>query len=172
MDIDLSDELYAKRYARLDHADFDAIVTGELTHYAIWLEDVLIEVISDYFARPSRKLQFKKLLLRRDGLTFQDKIEIVRAMLPEFKNSAVAQELKQLLTKVENFKSSRNAFAHGHDITPTGTNDSRIHVEIVNRAGKEKIVVVTPESHSKALRELEQLLKSLESVKKRLHASG
>ena len=29
------------RYKKLDRADFDAIATGELTHYAVWLEGSL-----------------------------------------------------------------------------------------------------------------------------------
>lgn len=107
-----------KQYRSLHKQDFDAIVTGELTHYALWLENVLIEIIVNYFARPSRKKLFSQLLLQRDGLTFQDKIEIVRAMLPEFTELSLAQELRQLLQKIEKFKETRNALAHGLSRTP------------------------------------------------------
>lgn len=74
----------------------------------------LSEIIANYFCRPSRKDQFTWLLLRREAMTFQNKIDIVRNMVPEFKNTAAAaaaQELKPLLKRVENFKEKRNAFA-------------------------------------------------------------
>jgi hypothetical protein len=156
------------RYEKLPHEDFDAIVTGELAHFAIWLENALIDIISDFFAQPTRKLQFKRLLLRREGLTFQDKIDIVRAMIPEFRNPAAAQELKQILNKIESFKADRNAFAHGLDVTPESSKGARIHVEIVTRAGKERTVEVTPESHVRNLKAVEQLLQSLISISKKL----
>ena len=37
------------KYEDLDKADFDAIVTGELTHYALWHEGELNNIIEDYF---------------------------------------------------------------------------------------------------------------------------
>ncbi len=37
------------KYDDLSHEDFDAIVTGELTHYALWLEGEIINIIADYF---------------------------------------------------------------------------------------------------------------------------
>jgi hypothetical protein len=98
--------------------ELDALVTGQLTHYALWLEDEVIGIISDYFAVPSKKSDFDRLLLQRDGLTFQDKIEVVRAIVPLFKKREVASKLKSILGKVEKFKQVRNAFAHGRDVTP------------------------------------------------------
>lgn len=151
-------------YMKLSPEDFDAIVTGELTHFAIAFEDILVEIITEFFSHPSRQALFRRLLLRREGLTFQDKIDILRAMVPEFEDQVAAAELKKLLTKVEVFKADRNAFAHGHDVTPKASRGSRIHVVIVNRAGKEKTVEVTPESHAATLNQAEELLKSMESV--------
>ena len=156
------------KYEMLSPEDFDAIVTGELTHYAIWLEDVLIQIISDFFAQPSRKDLFKRLLLRRDGLTFQDKIDIVRAMVPEFGNPTAAGNLKQVLKKIEDFKANRNTFAHGIDVTPRPFTGKSIYVQTVNRAGKEKTVIVSPETHVKTLDEAEKLLKAATSVSKEL----
>ena len=64
-------------YQNLNKEDFDAVVTGELTHYALWLEEEVNNIISDYFIMDSKqRSQFKRFLLFRDGLTFQDKIEI------------------------------------------------------------------------------------------------
>jgi hypothetical protein len=36
-------------YQNLNKEDFDAVVLGEVTHYALWLEDELNNIISDYF---------------------------------------------------------------------------------------------------------------------------
>ncbi len=71
------------RYEDLDKEDFDAIVTGELTHYAIWMEDKINSLITDYFVSDkSKSKDFRRLFLYRDGLTFQDKLEIARGMIP------------------------------------------------------------------------------------------
>lgn len=156
-------------YRSLTHEDFDAMVTGELTHYAIWLENVLIDVISDFFSVAERRSDFERLLLRRDGLTFQDKIEIVRAMLPLLGNQAAADQLKSLLPKIEDFKAGRNAFAHGVDVTPAGVHPPTIHVEVVTRSGKEKVVEVTPESHAASLAHADVLLKELRALREQLH---
>ncbi|HEY8911446.1 MAG TPA: hypothetical protein VIM51_14370 [Desulfosporosinus sp.] len=69
-------------YENLGQEDFDAIVTGELTHTSLQLEDELNGIITDYFIENNNKLNtFKSLLLYRDGLTFQDKMEIVLGMI-------------------------------------------------------------------------------------------
>jgi hypothetical protein len=38
-------------YNNLSKEDFDAIVTGELTHYTLWMEDEVNEFILDYFLK-------------------------------------------------------------------------------------------------------------------------
>lgn len=164
--VDVSLEVVVE-YEKLSKEDFDALVTGELTHNAIWLEDELVEIISDYFFQIVTRADFQRLLLRRDGLSFQDKIEIVRALLPRFANQLAATELRPLLVSIEEFKSTRNAFAHGLDVTPS-TVTGVLHVEIINRAGKERVVVVTPESHRKLLIEADSMLKNLQNLRLRL----
>lgn len=152
-------------YSQLSPEDFDALVTGELTHFAIWLEGELIGIISDHFVTKKKKSDFERLLLRRDGLTFQDKIEIVRAMSPLFASSETVSKLKSLLGKVEDFKATRNALAHGVDVTPDNLSKPAIHVEIVNRAGRERVVIVTPDSHQKVLDEATALLEQLKECR-------
>lgn len=156
-------------YGQLSPEDFDAIVTGELTHYAIWMESELVGIISDYFVAKKKRSDFERYILRRDGLTFQDKIEIVRAMLSLFSNKEVATRLKSALTRVEGFKATRNAFAHGVDVTPKGLSQPAIHVEIVTRSGKEKVVVVTPKHHEVMLSNAEALLKELQTYRSKLN---
>jgi hypothetical protein len=158
----------AMSYKQLSKDDFDAIVTGELTHYAIWLESELIEIIADRFARPDQRVEFTTLVLRRDGLTFQDKIEIVRAMTPSFANRTAADRLKQLLPKIEEFKSNRNAFAHGLDVTPPDGPPGELRLEIIGRSGKGKVITVTCESHEAMMKHADQLLEELRSVRSRL----
>lgn len=160
-------------YEYLSKEDFDAIVTGELTHRAISLEHQLNGIISDYFVKPISKVKdFNRLLLYRDGLTFQDKIEIVRGMLPLFEGEAEIANLKNLLNKVEEFKSWRNAMAHGLDVSEeTDWSDEgvyKIKVEIVTRSGKEKIIEITPESHEKMMEDADNLREKLQEVRERL----
>jgi hypothetical protein len=131
---------------------------------------VLVDLISTQLSQPARRVDFERLLLRRDGLTFQDKIEIVRAMLSQFSNKPAAQKLKSLLTKIEEFKATRNAFAHGTDVTPCNNTDGDIYVQIVTRSGKEKVVLVTPESHEITMSEAEALLKELHALRDELCA--
>lgn len=156
-------------YDHLSREDFDAIVTGELAHFAIWLEGEVIELIAEHFVTKDKRADFKRLLLFRDGLTFQDKIEIARAMLPLFMNQGEAATLKDLLVKVESFKATRNAFAHGVDTTPKNSPRLQLHIEVVNRAGKEKTVIVTPETHSKMISEAESLLKALQACRRAIN---
>lgn len=154
-------------YRDLSREDFDAVVTGELTHYALWLEEEIIGIISDYFLGNSKKRpNFIRLMLRRDGLTFQDKIEIVRGMLPLFPNKAAASELKTLLAKLEDFKSFRNALAHGLETKSAAEDKMSLKIEVVTRSGKEKTIEITPETHQRLTNNTETLLKNLQRVRK------
>jgi len=156
------------KYKDLSHEDFDAIVTGELTHYALWFESEIINIITDYFLRSSpKRSDFERLLLLRDGLTFQDKIEIVRAMIPLFGKEASTVNLKSLLKQVEDFKSWRNAVAHGVDASDDDTKPE-LKVEVVSRSGKQKIVHITPESHQAKMAEAEKLFSELVAARKGL----
>jgi hypothetical protein len=158
-------------YRGLSKEDFDAVVTGELTHYAIWFEDQIVAMLADHFSCDATRSDFVRLFLRRDGLTFQDKIEIARAAVPSLKNQSVAAKLPALLARVETFKSFRNAFAHGIDGTPENAGKA-IHVEVVTRAGKPKVVVVTPDSHEAMLDSAEQLLSQLKEVRNALSVAS
>jgi hypothetical protein len=156
------------KYEELNHEDFDAIVTGELTHYALWLEDVINGIISEYFiGRSEKEADFRRVILYRDGLTFQDKIEIVRGMIPLFGEAAEKFDLKGLLNEIESFKSWRNALAHGFDKSDENQ-PLKIVVEVVSRSGKEKRIEITPESHRKMCEETEILLKKANEVRNAL----
>ena len=153
------------RYEDLDKEDFDAIVTGELTHYAIWMEDEINRLLTDYFVGDkSKSKDFRRLFLYRDGLTFQDKLEIVRGMIPLLGlNDQDETQLRTILNGVEDFKSWRNSMAHGLDATP-GDYKGVIRIEIVSRSGKEKTIEITPESHRKKMDEAEKLYHSLRNI--------
>jgi hypothetical protein len=153
------------KYDRLDKEDFDAIVTGELTHYAIWMESEINRLITDYFvAEKTKSDEFRRWILHRDGLTFQDKLEIARGMTSSFGLNEEDQKLfRTILTGIENFKSWRNAMAHGFDNTP-GDYQGAIRIEIVSRSGKEKTIEITPESHEAKLDEAEKLYHSLKNI--------
>lgn len=156
-------------YNKLEKDEFDAIITGELTHYAIWLEDELSHIISDYFVgRKGRQAKgLMRLLLRRDGLTFQDKIEIVRGMLPLFEREVEIFDLKDLLKRIEKFKSRRNAMAHGFDVS-NKESGLMLKIEVVSRSGKEIIVEITPDSHNQKMEKAEKLLKEVQAARKYL----
>lgn len=154
------------KYEELSQEDFDAIVTGELTHYAIWFDVAIGQIIMDYFLiDKSIRSDFERLILFRDGLTFQDKIEIVRAMLPLFGKVAEQIDLKGLLKDIEEFKSWRNALAHGLAVDTEGHPGPIIQVEIVSRSGKPKVVEITSESHQKRMNEAEKILERLNKAR-------
>jgi|SRR5215203_3688493 len=151
-------------YEELDREDFDAIVTGELTHLAIYMEEELNKIICDYFgSASSRRKGFQRLFLYRDGLSFQDKIDIVRGMLPLFGEHAEHVKLKNLLSEVEDFKRWRNAMAHGFDVSEEP--GPELHVEIVTRSGKEKVIVITPASHRETMAAAGKLFDRLGSTR-------
>jgi hypothetical protein len=150
-------------YSKFSKEDFDAMVTGELTHFALWFETVIVGIITVFLAQPNRREQFIRVLMRREGLTFQDKIEIARALLLDF-DSDVAVKLKPLLNRVEAFKATRNALAHGHDVSPEGVSGPTMWVGIVTRSGHEKRIEITPESHAQLMNGLDVLLSELQEV--------
>jgi hypothetical protein len=153
-------------YYSLSKEDFDSVVTGDMTHYALWLEDVANGIICEYFIGQSDKEDdFRRLILYRDGLTFQDKIEIIRAMLPLFGKPAEQCDLKGLLQEVEEFKAFRNALSHGFDRSDSNE-PHKLIVEVVSRSGKEKRVEITPKSHEEQLVQAEHLYKRFKKARK------
>jgi len=148
------------KYEELQLDEFDAVVTGELTHLAIHLEGELDNIIIDVF-QVCKVQEFRKLILHREGLKFQDKIEIVRCCIPMLEKVVDPAELKKTLNEVEAFKAWRNALSHGHDVGST-SEPLKMRVEIINRAGKEKIVEITPESHQVMLDEIDVVLVRLQ----------
>jgi hypothetical protein len=155
-------------YAKLDAESFDAIVTGELVHQALHVEQVLVSIICDHFCREGVENDFRRLLLYRDGLSFQDKIEIVRALLPTLRPTDLASQLKTALQQAEELKSLRNAFAHGLDVVGIPGDDLEIKIEIVGRSGKEKRISVTPTSHCQTMLQAEELVAKLRFIAKNL----
>ncbi|BCD95863.1 hypothetical protein [Marinagarivorans cellulosilyticus] len=149
-------------YEDLTQEEFDVFVTGELTHRALALEDQVNAIISEYFIgnMNSKEDDFRRLILDRDGLTSQDKIEIVRAMIPIFGQSAKDSNLKKILNEVEKFKSLRNAMAHGQCRTDKA-DPLRLKLRMVTRSGKEKIFDITPDSHRNTIAEVDELIKRL-----------
>jgi hypothetical protein len=157
-------------YADLEKEDFDAILTGEITHYALWFEEEINDILSDHFKPTKGRLRhFKTFVLQREGLTFQDKLEIVRGLLPFFPNRSAARALKPLLNEVEDFKAWRNALAHGQDVTENNTG-REIEIATVSRSGRQRVYKITPASHAKKLGEAEKLLKKLQTVRSSLQS--
>lgn len=138
----------------------------QLTHQAIWLEGELNDIITGYFCRTTEiQKYFGRLILFRDGLTAQDKIEIVRGMLPLFEISDEDKRvLKSLLSRIVEFKSWRNAVVHGMDVTG-GKFEDVLEIEVVNRAGRERLVKITPQSHREKLEEADTLLRDIRAAK-------
>jgi hypothetical protein len=151
-------------YKELSLEEFDAVVTGELTHFALHLEDCLDKLVTEFFvSRDVRRGDFKRLMLHRDGLTFQHKIEIVRAMGPILGETAQRVDLKGLLRRIEDFKAYRNALAHGHDVS-SDPESLTMRVETVSRSGKPRTIEITPASHAQMCADTDDLLESTEKA--------
>jgi hypothetical protein len=154
-------------YTNLSRTDFDTVVTGELTHRILQLEESVNGIIGDFFiTEPSRREQFDQLILFREGLTFQDKIGIVKAIVPFFQIEADKLNLTSLLKKVEDLKSYRNAMAHGRDVGG-GDSPPTLKIGIISRSGKKKEIEITSASHQKMMAEAKAVGKEL--VKARAH---
>jgi hypothetical protein len=158
------------KYEKLSKIEFDAVVTGELTHMALHLEHTIGDMIISFF-QVCRGTEFRRLILDRDGLTFQHKIEIVRCCLPLMEELAAKHDLKKLLNRVEEFKAWRNALAHGHDDGST-KKPLRLVVSMVNRGGRDKVVEITKESHEKMLDEMGAVLDKLIAAEKAVQEFG
>lgn len=150
------------KYEDLELDEFDAVVTGELMHLAIHFEGELDDIIIDTF-QVCKTTEFRKLILHREGLKFQDKIEIVRCCIPMLEKIVSPLELKKTLNEIESFKAWRNALSHGRDVGSTA-DPLKLCVEIVNRAGKEKVVEITPESHQAMLDEMDVVLTRMKKM--------
>jgi hypothetical protein len=155
-------------YRNLNRDDFDAIVTGELTHQAVWLEGELETAIVNYFAvAKATRPDFRRLMLQRDGVTFQTKIDLVRSIISadEFE-SDYRNAWKSALSRIEELKRIRNAMAHGRDFGGEGL---EIKIGYVSRAGKDVEITIKPDSHTKLLTEADGSSKKSKGL---LHAFG
>ncbi|MBI5120288.1 MAG: hypothetical protein HZA67_04740 [Rhodospirillales bacterium] len=148
------------KYEDMDRETFDAVVTGELTHYCLWIEAEIEETICDFFEVPeSRNDVFSRYIMKRDGLSFQDKIEILRGLVSEqFPDSLFRVESLKTLQKAEEYKGTRNTMAHGQDF---GGDGLEIIIGVINRAGKEKRHGITPKSHRVMMKEGEDILQQI-----------
>jgi hypothetical protein len=138
----------ADDYTNLSKNDFDAIVTGELTHFCLWMEEEINAFILDYFLKgSSRKEHFKEVFFERECLTFQDKIDLIKATLNLYGTPEQRSTGKKMMKQVEDFKRVRNAFAHGKE--HHNSKELKIQIVLLNRSGNKQTHEVTPESHSK-----------------------
>jgi hypothetical protein len=146
-------------YSTLSIEEFDAIVTGEICHLALWMEEEINRFIGRYYvSNIFKRNRFITLVLYREGLTFQDKLEILQAMLPIWGDKAPV--MNPLIKRIEKFKALRNALIHGREGGRDET-DLRIKVDIISRTGKEKSVDITPAVHKKNCEIGEKLLSDL-----------
>jgi len=153
----------AASYRTLSREDFDAIVTGELTHVAVWLELELETAIENYFAvRSDTREAFSRLILQREGMAFQTKIDIVRIIVSgnEFKQE-YKDQWKGVLLRIEEIKRVRNAMAHGKDVGGQGLT---IKVGYISRSGKETEIEIEPNSHAARMAEAEKLQDDLHEL--------
>jgi hypothetical protein len=162
--------------AQLSREDFDALVTGELTHHAIWLEDELQDVICDFFAvSTGLRGLFKQLVLRREGFSLSAKIDLVNSILGSLQiPDSKRKEFRDLLRHITEFKDLRNMVAHGLDLTeefPPKDGGLSITIETVARSGKLKYVTITPDTHDKTLETAESLLNRAKRMRTELAAA-
>lgn len=104
------------KYVDLDRVDFDAIVSGELTHYALWFEEQLEFFILAYFIDDSRVVDdFSSTFIHAREFTMSRKIEFVRKLLRSRKFPR-SDEFLSAISEVERIVALRNAMAHGRGV--------------------------------------------------------
>jgi hypothetical protein len=154
-------------YEKLDRADFDAIVTGELAHFAIWFDKLLEDIVCQYFLGffSPRQDDFTNLILRRDGITFNTKIDIVAKIID--KDEYLIQhrdDLKDIFKTMDSLKRLRNAMAHGVDM---GGEELELNIELTSSAGKKSLFKITPKTHIQNIELFQRQLDRAESIIKK-----
>jgi hypothetical protein len=150
------------KYDDLDRIWFDAIVTGELTHYALWFEEQLELFISAYFiSDPRVEESFISTFVKSREFTISRKIEFARRLLKSSKHLR-ADEFLTAFKELERIIAIRNAMAHGKDVGGKGL---KLKIEIASYGGKTKTIEITPESHSKIMESAEECLEKLKKLK-------
>jgi hypothetical protein len=159
----------AAPYRTMTREDFDAIVTGELTHQAVWLEIELETAIENCFAVPqAARESFRRLMLKRDGMTFLNKIELVRSIVDEGQfEQSYKTAWKKAFTEIDEIRRIRNAMAHGQDIGGSGL---EIRIGYINRSGKEVEITVTPDNHVKLLDKADKLRAEVKALAAKIRA--
>lgn len=167
----MSDTAYkVENYFRLHQNEFDAIVTGEVAHYALWFEYELIAIISDYFVNPLKQDDFNRIVLRREALTFSAKVDIVRSMKSLCLSEQYIKRFDDVLLRLSDFIQTRNSLAHGICVTPKNLERLEIHIEVISRGGNQKKVVITPESHVAMMMEAESIFKEIQDLRQKMFA--
>ena len=116
------------KYNDLDRIWFDAIVTGELTHYALWFEEQLEFLILAYFISDPRVTDnFSSTFVRSREFTMARKTELVKKILKSSKHSR-SDEFLAVFGELEKIIAIRNAMAHGKDVGGKGL-ELRIEIE-------------------------------------------
>jgi|GEM_PF-4721425 len=150
------------KYDDLDRIWFDAIVTGELTHYALWFEEQLEFLILAYFiSDPRVNENFASTFVRSREFTMARKIELVKKILKSSKHSR-SDEFLAAFGGLEKIIAIRNAMAHGRDVGGKGL---ELRIEIESYGGKTKTIKITPETHSQIMESAEQCLEKLKELK-------
>jgi hypothetical protein len=150
------------KYTELDRVWFDAIVTGELTHYALWFEEQLEFLVMAFFLNDHRVIElFSMTFLRSRDFTMAKKTEFVKTVLKGWDDSR-SGEFLSAIKDMEEIIAIRNAMAHGRDVGGTGLS---LSIEIVSHGGKAKTIEITPESHEQIMDTAERCLDKLKELK-------
>jgi hypothetical protein len=149
-------------YRDLDRAEFDAIVTGELTHYALWFEEQLDFLITVYFINDPRVIdRFSLIFLRSREFSTSRKMTLINSLLKGWADNR-SKEFLSVITEVEQIIAIRNAMAHGRDVGGTGLD---LLVAIQSHGGKTKNISITPDTHEEMLEVAERCLNKLKELK-------
>jgi hypothetical protein len=151
------------KYQKLEREEFDAIVTGEMTHYALWFEDQLEALITLYFVDDPNVIElFEATFIRSRHFSLSQKLEFTKKLLRQWSDSKRSSEFKAVIEEVETLIAIRNTMAHGRDIGGTGL---ELLIEIQSYGGKTKEISITPETHEAAMATAERCLTKLKELK-------
>lgn len=150
------------KYGDLDRVWFDAIVTGELTHYALWFEEQLEFLILAYFTDDPRVVDdFFSTFVRSREFTMARKIDFARKIVKN-SNHSRSGEFTVVFGELEKIIAIRNAMAHGRDVGGQGL---KLRIEIESYGGKAKTIEISPDTHSQIMDSAEQCLEKLKELK-------
>lgn len=134
----------------LSPQEFDIVATGEFTHFVLWIESVLEEIIATHFvASTAKQSDFVRLVLRPEGISTIHRIGIVKGILDSLDLTETdAKKWKAALNGAEKVIRRRNVLSHGIGLGPNPYPAKGVlKIKLASRSGKYRILEISADQY-------------------------